>query len=86
MTNDYSLTVNSDDVVITSGVPRKPGMTKEELLGINAKIVKSVAKNLIEYSPETIFVVVANPMDAITHLTLKLTGLPRNRVIGIEDS
>ena len=86
MTNDYSLTVNSDDVVITSGVPRKPGMTKEELLGINAKIVKSVAKNLIEYSPETIFVVVANPMDAITHLTLKLTELPRNRVIGMEDS
>ena len=83
VTNDYSLTANSDVVVITSGVPRKPGMTREELLGVNAKIVKSVVENLIKYSPEAIFVVVANPMDAMTHLTLKLTGLPRNRVIGM---
>jgi len=83
VTNDYSLTENSDVVVITSGVPRKPGMTREELLGVNAKIVKSVVENLIKYSPEAIFVVVANPMDAMTHLTLKLTGLPRNRVIGM---
>ena len=83
VTNDYSLTANSDVVVITSGVPRKPGMTREELLGVNAKIVKTVVENLIKYSPDTIFVVVANPMDVMTHLTLKLTGLPRNRVIGM---
>ena len=83
VTNDYSATANSDVVVITSGVPRKPGMTREELLGVNAKIVKSVVENLIKFSPEAIFVVVANPMDAMTHLTLKLTGLPRNRIIGI---
>ena len=83
VTNDYSQTANSDVVVITSGVPRKPGMTREELLGVNAKIVKSVVENLIKFSPEAIFVVVANPMDAMTHLTLKLTGLPRNRVIGM---
>ena len=83
VTNDYSLTAASDVVVITSGVPRKPGMTREELLGVNAKIVKSVVENLIKFSPEAIFVVVANPMDAMTHLTLKLTGLPRNRVIGM---
>jgi malate dehydrogenase len=83
VTNDYTLTANSDVVVITSGIPRKPGMTREELLGVNAKIVKSVVENLIKYSPEAIFVVVANPMDAMTHLTLKLTSLPRNRVIGM---
>ena len=83
VTNDYSLTASSDVVVITSGVPRKPGMTREELLGVNAKIVKSVVENLIKFSPEAIFVVVANPMDAMTYLTLKLTGLPRNRVIGM---
>ena len=83
VTNDYSLTAGSDVVVITSGVPRKPGMTREELLGVNAKIVKSVVENLIKFSPEAIFVVVANPMDAMTYLTLKLTGLPRNRVIGM---
>ena len=83
VTNDYSLTANSDVVVITSGVPRKPGMTREELLGTNAKIVKSVVENLMKYSPDAIIVVVANPMDAMTHLTLKLTGLPRNKVIGM---
>ena len=83
VTNDYSQTQNSDVVVITSGAPRKPGMTREELLEVNAKIVKSVVENLIKYSPEAIFVVVANPMDAMKHLTLKLTGLPRNRVIGM---
>ena len=83
VTNDYALTANSDVVVITSGMPRKPGMTREELLGVNAGIVKSVVENLIKYSPDAIFVVVANPMDVMTHLTLKLTGLPRNRVIGM---
>lgn len=83
VTNDYTLTANSDVVVITSGVPRKPGMTREELLGVNAGIVKTVVDNLIKYSPEAIFVVVANPMDVMTKLTLKLTGLPKNRVIGM---
>ena len=83
VTNDYSQTADSDVVVITSGVPRKPGMSREELLGVNAKIVKNVVENLIKYSPDAIFVIVANPMDAMTHLTLKLTGLPRNRVIGM---
>ena len=83
VTNDYTLTENSDVVVITSGVPRKPGMTREELLGVNADIVKNVVDNLIKYSPEAIFVVVANPMDVMTKLTLKLTGLPKNRVIGM---
>ena len=83
VTNDYTLTANSDVVVITSGVPRKPGMTREELLGVNAGIVKTVVDNLIKYSPDAIFVVVANPMDVMTKLTLKLTGLPKNRVIGM---
>jgi malate dehydrogenase len=83
VTNDYTKTANSDVVVITSGIPRKPGMTREELLGVNAGIVKSVVENLLKHSPDAIFVVVANPMDAMTHLTLKLSGLPRNRVIGM---
>ena len=83
VTNDYTLTANSDVVVITSGVPRKPGMSREELLGVNAGIVKTVVDNLIKYSPDAIFVVVANPMDVMTKLTLKLTGLPKNRVIGM---
>ena len=83
VTNDYTKTANSDVVIITSGIPRKPGMTREELLEVNAKIVKSVVENLYKYSPEAIFVVVANPMDAMTHLTFKLTSLPRNRIIGM---
>jgi len=83
VTNDYSKTANSNVVVITSGVPRKPGMTREELIGINAGIVKSVADNVLKYSPEAIIVVVSNPMDTMTYLTLKATGLPKNRVIGM---
>ena len=82
-TNDYSKTANSDVVVITSGVPRKPGMTREELIGINAGIVKSVAENVLKHSPEAIIVVVSNPMDTMTYLTLKATGLPKNRIIGM---
>ena len=82
-TNDYSKTVNSDVVVITSGIPRKPGMTREELIGINAGIVKTVSQNVLEHSPETIIVVVSNPMDTMTYLTLKSTGLPKNRVVGM---
>ncbi|WP_396199492.1 malate dehydrogenase [Flavobacterium sp.] len=83
VTNDYSKTANSDVVVITSGIPRKPGMTREELIGINAGIVKSVAENILKFSPDTIIVVVSNPMDTMTYLTLKATGLPKNRIIGM---
>lgn len=82
-TNDYSKTAKSDVVVITSGIPRKPGMTREELIGINAGIVKSVAENVLQHSPDAIIVVVSNPMDTMTYLTLKATGLPKHRVIGM---
>ena len=83
VTNDYSKTAGSDIVVITSGIPRKPGMTREELIGINAGIVKSVSSNLIEHSPNTIIIVVSNPMDTMTYLVHKTTGLPKNRIIGM---
>ena len=82
-TSDYLKTANSDVVVITSGVPRKPGMTREELVGINAGIVKSVADQVLTHSPDTVIVVVSNPMDTMTYLTLKATGLPKNKVIGM---
>ncbi len=83
VTNDYSKTEGSSVVVITSGIPRKPGMTREELIGINAGIVQSVAENILKYSPDAIIVVVSNPMDTMTYLTLKATGLPKNRIIGM---
>ena len=83
VTNDYSATAGSDVVVITSGIPRKPGMTREELIGINAGIVQSVAESVLANSPEAIFVVVSNPMDTMTYLALKATGLPKNRIIGM---
>jgi len=83
VTNDYSKTVGSDVVVITSGIPRKPGMTREELIGINAGIVKSVAENLLQHSPNAIFVIVSNPMDTMTYLAFKSLGLPKNRIIGM---
>ncbi|MDP6908329.1 MAG: malate dehydrogenase [Flavobacteriales bacterium] len=82
-TNDYSKTAGSDIAVITSGIPRKPGMTREELIGINAGIVKTVASSLIEHSPNVILIVVSNPMDTMTYLTHKATGLPKNRIIGM---
>jgi malate dehydrogenase len=82
-TSDYAKTANSDVVVITSGVPRKPGMTREELIGINAGIVKSVADQVLTHSPGTVIVVVSNPMDTMTYLMLKATGLPKNKVIGM---
>ena len=82
-TGNYAQTAGSDVVVITSGIPRKPGMTREELIGINAGIVKSVADNILQHSPNAIIVVVSNPMDTMTYLTLKATGLPKNRVIGM---
>ena len=82
-TNDYSKTAGSDVAVITSGIPRKPGMTREELIGINAGIVKMVSENLLKHSPEVILIVVSNPMDTMAYLAHKATGLPRNRVIGM---
>jgi malate dehydrogenase len=82
-TNDFSVTSNSDVVVITSGVPRKPGMTREELIGINAEIVKSVVDKILINSPNTIIIVVSNPMDTMTYLSLKVSGLIKNRIIGM---
>ena len=83
VTNDYAATADSNVVVITSGIPRKPGMTREELIGINAGIVKSVSENVLTHSPNTIIIVVSNPMDTMTYLTLKATGLAKNRIIGM---
>jgi malate dehydrogenase len=82
-TNDYSKTAKSDVVVITSGLPRKPGMTREELIGTNAGIVKGVAENILKYSPDAILVIISNPMDTMTFLALKETKLPKNRIIGM---
>lgn len=82
-TNDYSVTAGSDVVVITSGVPRKPGMTREELISVNAGIVKTVVDNVIKHSPDAIIVMIANPLDTMTYLALKSSGLPRHRVIGM---
>ncbi len=82
-TNDYSKTAKSDVVVITSGLPRKPGMTREELIGTNAGIVKGVTENILKYSPDAIIIVISNPMDTMTYLALQSTGLPKNRIIGM---
>jgi malate dehydrogenase len=83
VTGDYSRTSGSDVVVITSGIPRKPGMTREELIGINAGIVKEVTQNILKYSPDAILVIISNPMDTMTYLALKSSGLPKNRIIGM---
>lgn len=82
-TNDYSKTAGSNVVVITSGLPRKPGMTREELIGVNAGIVKGVCENILKYSPNAIIIVISNPMDTMTYLTLTSTGLSKNRIIGM---
>ena len=82
-TNDYSKTANSDVVVITSGIPRKPGMTREELIGINAGIVKGVTENILKYSPNAIFIIISNPMDTMTYLALKTAGVAKNKIIGM---
>jgi malate dehydrogenase len=82
-TNDYAKTANSKVVVITSGIPRKPGMTREELIGINAGIVKTVTENVLKHSPDAIIIVVSNPMDTMTYLALKESKLPKNRIIGM---
>lgn len=82
-TNDYSKTANSDVVVVTSGIPRKPGMTREELIGTNANIVKSVTENVLKHSPKAIIIIVSNPMDTMTYLALKSSGLPKNQIIGM---
>lgn len=82
-TNDYSKTGGSDVVVITSGLPRKPGMTREELIGVNANIVKGVAENILKHSPNAIFIIISNPMDTMTYLTMQATGIAKNRIIGM---
>jgi malate dehydrogenase len=82
-TNDYSKTSGSDVVVITSGLPRKPGMTREELIGTNAGIVRTVAENILKHSPNAILIIISNPMDTMTYLTLTATGLPKHRIIGM---
>ena len=83
VTNDYKSTQDSDVVVITSGIPRKPGMTREELIGINAGIVDSVTESILKFSPNTIIVVVSNPMDTMTYLALRSNKLEKNKVIGM---
>jgi len=83
VTADYSKTAGSAVAVITSGLPRKPGMTREELIGINAGIVKGVAENILKYSPEAIIIVISNPMDTMTYLSLKSLGIPKHRIIGM---
>jgi malate dehydrogenase len=82
-TNDYGKTKGSDVVVITSGIPRKPGMTREELIGTNANIVKGVAQNILQQSPDAIIIVISNPMDTMTYLALQAAGVPKNRIIGM---
>ena len=82
-TNDYVKTANSDVVVVTSGIPRKPGMTREELIGINAGIVKTVTENVLKHSPNAVIIIVSNPMDTMTYLALKGSKLPKNRIIGM---
>ena len=82
-TNDYEKTANSDVVVITSGIPRKPGMSRTDLIGVNSKIVKGVMDQALKHSPEAVFIIVSNPVDTLTYLALKDSGLPRNRVIGM---
>ena len=82
-TNDYAKTAGSDVVVITSGLPRKPGMTREELIGINAGIVKGVTENILKHSPNAIFIIISNPMDTMTYLALKSSGIAKNRIIGM---
>ena len=83
VTNDFAATAGSDVVVVTSGIPRKPGMTREELIGVNAGIVKEVTQNILRNSPEAVIVVISNPMDTMTYLALKASGLPKNRIIGM---
>ena len=82
-TSDYAKTAGSDVVIITSGIPRKPGMTREELIGVNAGIVKSVMENILKHSPNAIIIVISNPMDTMTYLALTSTGIPKNRIIGM---
>lgn len=82
-TNDYTKTAGTDVVVITSGIPRKPGMTREELIGINAGIVKTVSQNILQHSPDAIIIVISNPMDTMTHLALQSTGIDKHKIIGM---
>jgi malate dehydrogenase len=82
-TGDYAKTAGSDVVVITSGLPRKPGMTREELIGTNANIVRGVTENILQHSPDAIIIVVSNPMDTMTYLTMTTSGVAKNKIIGM---
>ena len=82
-TNDYTKTAGTDVAVITSGIPRKPGMTREDLIGINAGIVKGVTENLLKYSPDVIIIIISNPMDTMTYLALQSSKIPKNKIIGM---
>ncbi|MDR3094974.1 MAG: malate dehydrogenase [Bacteroidales bacterium] len=83
VTSDYAATAGSDVVVVTSGIPRKPGMTREDLIGVNAGIVQGVTQNILKHSPKAVIIVISNPMDTMTYLTLKSSGLPKNQIIGM---
>ena len=83
VTNNYEATAKSKVIVVTSGIPRKPGMSREELIGINAKIVNNVVENALKYSPNAVFVMISNPMDTMTYLTIKRTKLSKHKVIGM---
>ena len=83
VTNDYAATANSDVIIVTSGLPRKPGMTREELIGVNAGIVKSVVESALKYSPDAKLIIVSNPMDPMCYMVSKISGLPRNKVLGL---
>ena len=83
VTNDYEATADSDVVVITSGVPRKPGMSREDLIGVNAGMVKDVIQNILKFSPDAVIVLFTNPVDTMTYLALKAGGLPKNQIIGM---
>src|SRR5438034_218953 len=82
-TNDYSQTANSDVVIITSGLARKPGMSRDDLLKTNAGIVSSVVDEVVKYSPDSILIIVSNPLDAMCQVALKRSGFPKHRVIGM---
>src|SRR5664279_5207874 len=81
--NDYTATANSDIVIITAGIPRKPGMSRDDLLNTNFKIMSDVVSKVVQYSPNCILIIVSNPLDAMAQAAYKLSGFSRNRVIGM---
>ncbi len=81
--NDYELSRNSDIVIITAGIPRKPGMSRDDLISTNAKIIRQVTQQVVQYSPDSILIIVSNPLDAMCHVAYETSGFPKNRVIGM---